>query len=195
MEIKDKISLPGLIEKSGEVGTSVINTASTTGSTIIQAILSIRLRTGCAVFELIIDHAPITLLADKDTSIKITHTFRSENCHGPAVHVRQLAHIVAALLFHGILAPGLGDLPVYILGIGVDGGPGTCLTVCEADGNTGAVGKKGGDQRLLDIDPGSLNAPDEEEQILAGLIAKFISVRTIVAEPDTIVGCVRVETG
>jgi hypothetical protein len=110
-----------------------------------------------------------------------------------ALHVGLAADVDDAHRAEGVLAPRVGDLAVEHGGVVIDGRPGARLARGEADGGAGAVGYGGGDERLHDVDPRPLRAPDDEHDVPAGLVAEFVCVGPVVAEPDALVRGVAID--
>jgi hypothetical protein len=110
-----------------------------------------------------------------------------------ALHVGLAADVDDAHRAQGVLAPRFGDLAVEHGGVVIDGRPGARPARGEADGGAGAVGDGGSDERLHDIDPRPLLAPDDEHDVLAGLVAEFVGVGPVVAEPDALVRAVAID--
>ena len=178
----------GLIEVGLDLSTGTQTAASAAGSPVVETVLGAGLGAGRAVDELVIVHADVGGFADEDAGFHVADAGGAHDPHGSALHVGLAADVDDAHLAERVLAPGVGDLAVQHDGVVVDGGPGARLARREADGRAGAVGDRGGHQRLLDVDPGSLGAPDDEDQVLAGFVAELAGVGSIGAEPDTALG-------
>ncbi len=193
-DTEDKIHDPHLRQISLQVSLTTKTTASTTGSTAVGASRSTRVLGGIAVEELIISHANITALADKDTGFHVAEAGRADNGHLLALHVRFPANVHHSIwVSKSIFAPGVGDLPVQHRSVLVDGRPGARLAIRKADGGGGAVGDGDGDMGLNSVDPGALDAPNDQDQVFAGLVAEFVGVGPVLAKPDTVSGAVAVD--
>lgn len=181
------------IEIGLELSAVAETAASTAGGAVVEAVLRTGLRGGVAVLELVARHANVAVRADEDAALHVADAGGADDAHLVALHVGLAADVDDAHRAEGVLAPRVGDLAVEHGGVAMDGRPGARLARGEADGGAGAVGDGGGDERLYDVDPRPLRAPDDEHDVLAGLIAEFVCVGPVVAEPDALVRAVAID--
>lgn len=73
------------------------------------------------------------------------------------------------------------------LGVLIDGGPGAGLARSEADCGARAVGDGGRNEGGIDVDPGGMGSPEDEAEVLAGLVVELIGIWSIITKPDTAV--------
>lgn len=112
------------------------------------------------------------------------------------IHVDLTGNIESAVLtIEGEFTPGVGDLTVDELGVGVDGRETTANTGSEGDIEDGTVGEGLGDQRLGDVDPAGGRAPENEFNVLTTIVDELASVVTILTDPGLAAGIARVGVG
>lgn len=184
-----------LAEGCLEGGTGAHATAATGGSTLVVTIVGTRLGAVVAVDQDVVKGADVAAGALEDTGVHVGDTARADDAQRVAAHVDLARDVDHAPLAKGEFSPGVGCLAVDQLGVGVDGAPGTRGTVGEGDPDGLTGGDGGGDMGLDDVDPGAGDAPDDEDQVFARVVAELVLVSTVASEPDRAVVALRVDTG
>lgn len=163
----------------------VSNKASTGSGAVPGSVLGASLAASLAVEELVVDHARgVRSGALENAGGHVGSAALGLDGHVVALHVDFAGDIEGAVkTVESELAPGLGDLTVDELGVVVDGGPATADAGSERNIGRGAVGEGVGDQRLVDVDPAASRSPDDELNVLAGLVDELADVVTAGAQP------------
>lgn len=161
----------------------------------MNTVVGTGLRAVGTVLEDIAESADIAGGTLEDTGVHVSNAAGADNAESVAVHLDLSRDIDDTPLTKGELAPGVGELSVDELGITIDGGEGTRDTIGERNPNGLASWDGGSDVRLNGIDPRASNAPDDQDQVLAGLVGELALVGTVCTDPGGSVGSVGVDTG
>lgn len=161
----------------------------------MDAVVGAGLRAVGTVLEDVAESADIAGRAFEDAGVHISNAAGADNAESVAVHLDLARDVDDTPLTKGELAPGVGELSVDELGITIDGGEGTRHTIGERNPNGLASWDRGSDVRLDGIDPRASNTPDDQDQVLAGLVGELALVGTVSTDPGSSVGGVGVDTG
>ena len=123
---------------------------------------------------------------DKHTGVHVGCASGCDYGHVVTVHVDQPTDVYGAVdSGEGVFAPRIEHLTVDQSGLVEEGRPGPAGAILKGDDDAATWSKRLHDQRRLDIDPGALLAPDQENEILARCIDKRIGMRSIRPYPNT----------
>lgn len=175
-----------LTEVGVEVGGVAHVAASTRVSTVVGALVGALLAAVLAVLELVLEPARggAGVLADEDAGLHVRHAVGSDDGHVAADHVDLAGNVDDAVGAEGVLAPGLGNLTVDKVGVVVHDGPSTAGAIGEGEGLVLAGGNADGDKGSLGVDPRAGGAPDNEDDVLVGLVVVGVGPLAIRADPD-----------
>lgn len=168
--------------------------ASTGGGTIVGSELGTSLGAGGAVDEFVILPAAGDIAgALENAGLHVGFATLSLDAHAAAVHVDFAGNVKGAVLaIEGVFAPSLGDLTVDHSGVGVDGSPGAGSARGEGNVEGLLVTERVGDERSVNVDPGSSGTPDNESDVLARVVDELAGVVTTSADPGFATGGGRV---
>lgn len=164
--------------------------AATGGSTVVGSVFSTGLGASGAVDEFIFLPAAGNITsALENAGVHVGGAALGLDAHAAAVHVNLAGNVEGAVLaIEGVFAPSLRDLTVDETGVGIDGSPGTGGTSSEGDVEGLLVTERVGDERSVNVDPGSSGTPDNESDVLARLVEELASVVTTGTDPGLATG-------
>jgi len=110
-----------------------------------------------------------------------------------SVHIDLAGDVDHAPLSESEFTPGVGSLTVDHLGVAIDGGPSAGGTIGKAHPKGLAGSDASGDGGLDSVDPRAGDAPDDEDEVLAGIVDELVLVGTVLAEPGLAVGGVGID--
>lgn len=122
--------------------------------------------------------------ADEDTLVHVGSAVGTDDFDRVTVHVDLARNVDNTLRRHSELHPRIGDLTVDHLRVLVDSGARARHTVGEGESGRRALGKGQSDEGLLNVDPGSIGAPADEDDVLVGLVGEGVGVGAVGPDPD-----------
>lgn len=172
------------LRKGGDNLVGAADQTATGRGAVVGAVLCAGLAASRAVGELVASHAGGAVWAGEDASVHVRGALLDDNGQVVAVHVDHARDVKGAVFaVEREFAPGVGDLAVDELGVGVDGGEAAAEARGERDGHAGLGCQGVGDERGVGVDPAGCGSPDDQLNVFGAVVDELASVGAVGADP------------